>query len=302
MATAIVGLFVAHGLFSETPATRPHIFGLVRVQFYSTNPSVAYPLHKKILDIHDEDCELCQKFPSAPLFVDSTQAVQLEAAPTPISSNLISEIMFATDDALQLRRYLEQQKIQILEPAKHERRTKHYFAVLDPEGHRISFTQNAVQASGILAREMARRQLSLRLIHAGFVVRDRGATDHFYKDILGFRPYWHRGMKDDKNDWVAMQVPDGTDWIEYMLNIPLDADKKLLGVMNHISLGVKDIQAAKAQLLKNGVKLSEEPQMGRDGKWQLNLYDPDFTRIEFMEFTPKQKPCCSEFTGSHPKP
>ena len=40
--------------------------------------------------------------------------------------------------------------------------------------------------------------------------------------------------------------------------------------------------------------------MGRDGKWQLNLYDPDFTRIELMEFKPIEKPCCSEFQGRHP--
>ncbi len=26
------------------------------------------------------------------------------------------------------------------------------------------------------------------------------------------------------------------------------------------------------------------------------------TRIELMEFTPAQKPCCSEYTGPHPKP
>jgi len=109
-------------------------------------------------------------------------------------------------------------------------------------------------------------------------------------------------MKDDKDDWVAMQVPDGTDWIEYMLNIPPDASKHLLGVMNHIALGVTDIQVAKAQLVKNGAKLTEEPKLGRDGKWQLNVYDPDDTRVEFMEFTPKEKPCCSEFTGPHPGP
>jgi hypothetical protein len=41
--------------------------------------------------------------------------------------------------------------------------------------------------------------------------------------------------------------------------------------------------------------------MGRDGKWQLNIYDPDFTRVELMEFTPAQKPCCSEFQGPHPQ-
>jgi hypothetical protein len=66
--------------------------------------------------------------------------------------------------------------------------------------------------------------------------------------------------------------------------------------------GVPDIQAAREQLVKNGVHLTEEPKLGRDGKWQLNLYDPDQTRIEFMEFAPKEKPCCSEFTGPHPKP
>ncbi len=109
-------------------------------------------------------------------------------------------------------------------------------------------------------------------------------------------------MNDGETSWVAMQVPDGTDWVEYMLNIPADADKHTLGVMNHIALGVPDIHAAQKQLLTNGMKLTEEPKMGRDGKWQLNVYDPDDTRVEFMEFTPVEKPCCSEFTGPHPKP
>ena len=90
-------------------------------------------------------------------------------------------------------------------------------------------------------------------------------------------------MKDDKDDWVALQVPDGTDWVEFMLNIPSDASKHTLGVMNHIALGVPDIHAAQKQLLTNGMKLTEEPKLGRDGKWQLNVYDPDDTRIEFMD-------------------
>jgi len=134
------------------------------------------------------------------------------------------------------------------------------------------------------------------------VVKDREAMDKFYRDVLGFRLYWQGGMTDERVDWVSMQVPDGTDWIEYMLNIPADANKHLLGVMNHIALGVPSVQAAAEQLKKNGVKLTEEPKIGRDGKWQLNLYDPDDTRVELMEFTPVEKPCCSEFTGTHPKP
>ena len=59
---------------------------------------------------------------------------------------------------------------------------------------------------------------------------------------------------------------------------------------------------AQQQLIKNGWKGTEQPKIGRDGKWQLNLYDPDDTRIELMEFTPTQKPCCSDYSGPHPKP
>jgi len=136
----------------------------------------------------------------------------------------------------------------------------------------------------------------------GLWLKDREAMDKFYKDALGFHVYWQGGTKEGETNWVDMQVPDGTDWIEYMLKVPADADKRTLGVMNHIALGVLDVRAAANQLEKTGVKLTEQPKIGRDGKWQLNLYDPDQTRVELMEFTPVEKPCCAEYTGPHPKP
>jgi hypothetical protein len=34
-----------------------------------------------------------------------------------------------------------------------------------------------------------------------------------------------------------MRVPDGTDWLEYMLNLE-NPNPKRLGVMNHLALGV----------------------------------------------------------------
>lgn len=140
------------------------------------------------------------------------------------------------------------------------------------------------------------------MIHAGFLVQSRETEDRFYRDILGFRPYWHGGMKDDETDWASVQVPDGTDWLEYMLRQPAHPDLQTTGVMNHISLGVADMKQAQALLESHGWKEhgDEHAQMGRDGKWQLNLYDPDLTRIELMEFKPVQKPCCSDFTGQHP--
>ncbi len=61
-------------------------------------------------------------------------------------------------------------------------------------------------------------------------------------------------MKDDKTEWIATQVPDGTDWIEFMVNQPDPADLHLAGVMNHISLGVADIKKAQATLEAHGWK------------------------------------------------
>ena len=133
-------------------------------------------------------------------------------------------------------------------------------------------------------------------------MNDRRVEDHFYKDVLGFHLYWQGGMKDNETNWVSMQVPDGTDWLEYMLNVSPGASQRVVGIMNHVALGVPAIQQAKAVFVKNGGKLSEEPKLGRDGKWQLNLYDPDGTRVECMEFQPVEKPCCSAFTGTHPRP
>jgi hypothetical protein len=40
--------------------------------------------------------------------------------------------------------------------------------------------------------------------------------------------------------------------------------------------------------------------MGRDGKWQYNLWDPDDVRVELMEYSASEKPCCSEFTAISP--
>jgi catechol 2,3-dioxygenase-like lactoylglutathione lyase family enzyme len=212
------------------------------------------------------------------------------------SRSLLEKVSFYTDDPRVLRQYLQSRNLAVGEIGGQ----KPSFTVRDPQGLLIEFIEG--QPYSPEARTAVPPARQRRIIHAGFIVRDQAAMDHFYKEILGFRPYWFGGMKDDRADWVSLQVPEGTDWIEFMLNLPADADQHLRGVMNHIALGVPDIQQAREQLVENGVHLTEEPKMGRDGKWQLNLYDPDQTRVEFMEFTPKEKPCCSEFTGPHPKP
>lgn len=279
---------------SDSPK-RPRIFGIATVEIYVTALSEASFFYSHVIP-STRPCLWCEEFPHALITVpvNDMQFVKLSKLSSPARSSLLAEVSFWTDDITGLKRFLTSNNIAFKTAG---RASDGPIEVTDPEGHALEFLQprpvswlSPLTASG------------LRLIHAGFIVRDRTATEHFYKDILGFRPYWHGGMKDDQTDWVSLQVPDGTDWLEFMVNVRPDADQRLRGIMNHIAIGVTDIHATQKRLEEAGVKLTEEPKIGRDGKWQLNLYDPDETRVEFMEFTPVQKPCCSEYTGPHPKP
>jgi catechol 2,3-dioxygenase-like lactoylglutathione lyase family enzyme len=278
---------------------RPRILGIARVDLLSSMTEDACDFYARVLNpknvwrpmapMPGRNCKDAVVL-SIPLNLE--QEVSLSAPPRTPPFNLIHQIVFVTDDPDAMRGYLADKGL--LAGGTADTSAGPEFAVNDPEGHLIGFT-------GPNNLTIDSTSSNRRLIHAGFVVHDRAAEDKFYKDILGFHVYWHGGMKDGEDNWVDMQVPDGTDWIEYMLNVPPDASHKTLGVMNHIALGVRDIHAAQQQLIKNGWKGTEQPKIGRDGKWQLNLYDPDETRVELMEFTPVQKPCCSEYTGPHPR-
>jgi catechol 2,3-dioxygenase-like lactoylglutathione lyase family enzyme len=230
-------------------------------------------------------------------FITPYQDIEILKLDTPESNDLIESVGIWTEHADALRDYFLARGLKPGELFSTQDAEKH-FEISDPEGHRLVFLSSG-RGRGPLDSRM---QATHHMIHTGFVVHGRATEDGFYRGVLGFRPYWHGGMQDGKDDWVALQVPDGTDWVEYMLNIAPTADHHTLGVMNHIALGVSDIKAAKAQLIKNGWTPGEEPKLGRDGKWQLNLYDPDDTRAEFMEFEPARKPCCSDFTAKHPRP
>jgi hypothetical protein len=81
------------------------------------------------------------------------------------------------------------------------------------------------------------------------------------------------------------------------VGIPASITQERLGVLDHFSLGVENMEKS-VTLLYRGDRLTgrhSQAQIGRDGKWQFNLYDPDGIRVELMEFQPSGKPCCSPF-------
>ena len=283
---------------------RPRILGIAGVTILVSDLTEARRFYLKLID-PTHSCDYCQAAPPPYLFLPSGQRIKFEKAPVPPPASLLAEVSLLTDDLEGFKKYFNYNKVDFNEVKKKRGGELIRLVLTDAEGHHISITDSyhLANAEDVNAG-LPPTSLSnpIRIIHAGFVVNNRAAVDRYFVNELGFRPYWHGGMTDERDDWVAMQVPEGTDWVEYMLNISPTADKHTRGVMNHISIGVPDIHVIADEVTKAGIKLSEQPKIGRDGKWQLNIYDADDTRVEFMEFTPKQKPCCSEFTGPHPGP
>ena len=276
---------------------RPRIMGIDHVSIYVSDGAKSVQFYSRVLGLTTR-CPL-YTVPGLCFSVRPNQQVLLKRAPqSPALKNWIAEIAFATDDIERMRSYLAEHGLSP-DAIRKDSDGARSIRVRDPERNPIAFVQRAQSKT---ENKPAPRQISTHLIHAGFVVKDLAAENRFYVDVLGFRLYWYGGFKDDGTDWYELQVPDGPDWIEYMLNIPANADHKELGVQNHFSFGVADVHAVAAQLRARGLQTFDGPEVGRDGKDSLDAYDPDGTRVEIMEFTPKQKPCCHAYSAEHPKP
>jgi catechol 2,3-dioxygenase-like lactoylglutathione lyase family enzyme len=297
MKLTLAGILVIVSVAAYGAENRPRITGIDHVDFYTTSTDVNAHLYVSVLGLglgSPIEPRQTQRFLVGP------QWVGYSPAPDPETTNRLDHIAFTTEDCAALRSYLAAKGIAPIDAIKQWNDGKRSFMVKDPEGHAVEFVEHPKSET---KEKAVSDPVSRRMIHTGFIVHNRAAEDHFYKDVLGFHLYWYGGMQADRTDWVAMQVPEGTDWLEYMLNIKANPDPHTTGVMNHISLGVADMKQAQAKLESHGWKPhgDEHSQLGKDGKWQLNVFDPDLTRVELMEFKPVEKPCCSDFQGQHPQ-
>ncbi|HLV85702.1 MAG TPA: VOC family protein [Candidatus Sulfotelmatobacter sp.] len=290
-----VAAWLATPLVAQEP-TRPPITGIAHVRVYVTDLRKSTDFYSRMLGLPMRSGG-CTGMMRHCFILNDHQQVLLAEAPAARPANFLSEIAFATSDINRMRAYLIAHNV-AAGPISRDINSVAYFSLHDPEGNNLAF----VQFHPLTGSVAPTGKLSGRMLHAGFIVKDRAAEDRFYRDLLGFRMYWHGGFKDSGDDWWEIQVPDGSDWIEYMLNIPATADAKERGVQNHFSVGVEKIQSAVSQLHQNGVEKFDGPEIGRDGKWSLDVYDPDDTRVEVMEFTPAKDPCCHPYTADHPKP
>ena len=303
-AVAIFFALAITGFTCGQTVPRPPITGISHLSVYTTNAAKA-----NFFYVHDLGAmKGADPQNSTGVRYYFSPAQFIEVLPLPSGDTSISRldlVAYRTTDADGLRRYLAAHRIKVPTHVQHGSDGSRWLNVHDPEGNTIQFFQAPVHS----AVSVPPNPLSDHIIHIGYMVHSRSAEDAFYRKLLGFRPYWYGGRTPGTTDWVSQQVPNGTDWLEYMLvpgpnqpGIPKSMSAEELGVLDHFSLGVHNMEKS-VELLWAGDRLSAKhngPQIGLDGKWQFNLFDPDGVRVELMEFQPVVKPCCSSFTAASP--
>jgi len=289
---------------AQTAPIRPKITDISHLAVYASDPAAADHYYREVIGAAK------QPDPENPHGVryafNDKQFIEVLPLPPDAGINRLDHTAYNTDNAEEMRKYLAAKAWKT--PGKVEKGSdgSRWFMVLDPEGNKVEFVQppplpKAIDAPNVIGRH---------IIHVGFLVHSRAVEDTFYRDLLGFRPYWFGGMVEGKLDWVSQQTPDSHDWLEYMLTsgpsgsgILASISQHQLGVLDHLSIGVVSVDAAyKALSADNrltGVH-DAHTQIGKDGKGQFNLYDPDGIRLELMNFHATEKPCCSPFTADDP--
>jgi lactoylglutathione lyase len=124
------------------------------------------------------------------------------------------------------------------------------------------------------------------MMHVGIIVTELEPEMKFYTEVLGFRETWRGSSKGTVLSWINVKVPDGDDYIEFMLYKDAPAPTAR-GSAHHLALETPDAAASVAELdgkpYRKQYTRALEVRTGINRKRQVNIFDPDGTRTELME-------------------
>ena len=224
--------------------------------------------------------------------INDRQSVELfpggEVAP---DADRLYHIAVEVDDADAMLAYLRAKGVAGLPPgpsAPLGRIGNKNFTIKDPAGNGVEFTEYT--PAGWTVREKGKflpdTRVAQRMSHVGVMTGELEASLKFYGEILGFKETWRGSSGGRTLNWVNLRVPEGEDYVEFMLYDKYPTGDRLK-TMHHICLEVPDAAQAGALLATRtypaGSKPMTEMKVGVNGKRQINYYDIDGTRVEVME-------------------
>jgi len=187
-----------------------------------------------------------------------------------------------------MRLYLASQGVKV--PAKVDKgRIRNLnFNINDPDGHTVELVEYTPE--GWTQREQGKflpeTRIATHLRHVGVLVGDLDAALKFYCGVLGGHETWRGANNSKELSWVNVKLSDSDDYVEFMLYSELPPPDKR-GKQHHLCLEVADVEKTKALLEQRAGRIGYtrplEVATGKNHKRQINLWDPDGTRIEVME-------------------
>jgi catechol 2,3-dioxygenase-like lactoylglutathione lyase family enzyme len=269
--------------------TRPRILGVAHMALYVTDLQTARAFYKDFLGFAEpyvlkrDDGSVRIAF----IKINDEQYIELFAE-APKQDAHLNHIAFYTDSASAMREYLASRGVKVPAMVEKGRVGNLNFNIVDPDGHTVEIVQYEPDSWTLREKGkfMPDTRISTHIAHLGVLVGALDPAMKFYGGILGFQDIWRGGPSDAVLSWVNMRVPDGKDYLEFML-YSATPDATQMGVKNHICLITPDIKEAVAILESRPSRKSYsrpiEIKVGKNGKRQANLFDPDGTRIELME-------------------
>jgi len=276
---------------ADASPRRPRITGISHAAFYVSDMVKARAFYEDFLGFQSP-FSIPRKDPSQQLVwikINDRQSVELfpgsEVSP---DADRLYHIAVETDDAEGMRLYLQSKGVEV--PPKTgigKIGNKNYF-IKDPNGNTVEIVEYL--PDGWTMREKGKflpdTRISQRMSHVGVMVGQLDASLKFYGEILGFQETWRGSSSGRTLNWINMRVPDGEDYVEFMLYDKYPSTDRLR-TMHHICLEVPDVERAGAILAQRkypeGNKPPTEMKVGVNGRRQINYYDVDGTRVEIME-------------------
>jgi lactoylglutathione lyase len=270
-------------------SARPKILGVAHLAVWVSDVQKTCAFYRDLLGYGEWQVETTTGAPAATCIkINDRQFVELYPG-LPADADRLHHFAFYVDDAEAMRAYLAARGVVVPDRVTRAPDGTSQVSVQDPEGHAVTFVQytpdsRVVRETGKLLGE---DRLALRMSHVGFLVGELAPTLRFYCDILGFTETWRGAHRTSETlSWINLQLPDSNDYVELMLysDKPPPTER---GLEHHLCLEVPDVAVAHQRLesrpaRKNYVR-EIAPRTGSNRKRQLNLWDPDGTRVEVME-------------------
>jgi catechol 2,3-dioxygenase-like lactoylglutathione lyase family enzyme len=277
-------------LWPQTPQ-RPHILGVAHIAVFAHDYEKSRSFYGDFLGF-EEPYSLKNKDGSASMtFFKINDHQYIELFPErEANSDRLSHISLETDNIEALRVYLASKGVKVPDHAQPARIGNLSFNIIDPAGHQVEMVQYMPGGKTVAAygKYMSDTRISSHMTHVGLIVTQLDPEYKFYTEILGFKETWRGSSSGTVLSWVNLKVPDGDDYIEFMLAKD-EPGPTHRGSAHHLCLQVPDV-AASVERLKTRpyFKTYDHPieiHVGINRKRQANLFDPDGTRTELMEPT-----------------